>query len=152
LSDVINTNKNIFDNAYVLFALFVVIIVVNLISSIYFINIMLLGVAFAAYTRCLKMQNYYPMIYVVLSILFIELNNGFKPFSILLLGSFIYVYLIPFLTRVMVIDSLSDLLQIVLLYIGILLIWSITNDTNFTLIKILFLNLILDIIIIGLAP
>jgi len=149
---VINTNKNIFDNAYVLFALFVVIIVVNLISSIYFINIMLLGVAFAAYTRCLKMQNYYPMIYVVLSILFIELNNGFKPFSILLLGSFIYVYLIPFLTRVMVIDSLSDLLQIVLLYIGILLIWSITNDTNFTLIKILFLNLILDIIIIGLAP
>ncbi len=148
----INTNKNIFDNAYVLFALFVVIIVVNLISSIYFINIMLLGVAFAAYTRCLKMQNYYPMIYVVLSILFIELNNGFKPFSILLLGSFIYVYLIPFLTRVMVIDSLSDLLQIVLLYIGILLIWSITNDTNFTLIKILFLNLILDIIIIGLAP
>jgi hypothetical protein len=52
----------------------------------------------------------------------------------------------------MVIDSLSDLLQIVLLYIGILLIWSITNDTNFTLIKILFLNLILDIIIIGLAP
>jgi hypothetical protein len=152
LSDVINTNKNIFDNAYVLFALFVVIIVVNLISSIYFINIMLLGVAFAAYTRCLKIQNYYPMIYVVLSILFIELNNGFKPFSILLLGSFIYVYLIPFLTRVMVIDSLSDLLQIVLLYIGILLIWSITNDTNFTLIKILFLNLILDIIIIGLAP
>jgi len=149
---VINTNKNIFDNAYVLFALFVVIIVVNLISSIYFINIMLLGVAFAAYTRCLKIQNYYPMIYVVLSILFIELNNGFKPFSILLLGSFIYVYLIPFLTRVMVIDSLSDLLQIVLLYIGILLIWSITNDTNFTLIKILFLNLILDIIIIGLAP
>lgn len=148
----INTNKNIFDNAYVLFALFVVIIVVNLISSIYFINIMLLGVAFAAYTRCLKIQNYYPMIYVVLSILFIELNNGFKPFSILLLGSFIYVYLIPFLTRVMVIDSLSDLLQIVLLYIGILLIWSITNDTNFTLIKILFLNLILDIIIIGLAP
>jgi len=152
LSDVINAKKNIFDNTYVLFALFVVVIVVNLISSVYFINIMLLGVAFSAYTRCLKTQNYYPMVYVVLSILFIELNNGFKPFSILLLGSFIYVYLIPFLTRVMVIDSLSDLLQIVLLYIGILLIWSITNDTNFTLIKILFLNLILDIILIGLAP
>jgi hypothetical protein len=152
LSDVINAKKNIFDNTYVLFALFVVVIVVNLISSVYFINIMLLGVAFSAYTQCLKTQNYYPMVYVVLSILFIELNNGFKPFSILLLGSFIYVYLIPFLTRVMVIDSLSDLLQIVLLYIGILLIWSVTNDTNFTLIKILFLNLILDIILIGLAP
>ncbi len=152
MSDVINAKKNIFDNTYVLFSLFAVVIVVNLISSIYFLNIMLLGVTFAAYTRCLKMQNYYPMIYVVLSILFIELNNGFKPFSILLLGSFIYVYLIPFLTRVMVIDSLSDLLQIVLLYIGVFIIWSLTNDTNFTLFKILFLNLILDIILIGLAP
>lgn len=92
------------------------------------------------------------MIYVILGMLFVELNNGFIPFSIFLLGSFIYVYLIPFLTRVMVLDSVSDLLQIVLLYIGILIIWSITNEINFTLIKILFLNLILDIVIIGLAP
>jgi len=152
LSDGINVKKNIFDNTYVLFFLFVAVVVINLIASIYFLNILLLGIVFSAYTQCLKTQNYYPMIYVILAILFIELNNGFKPFSILLLGSFIYVYLIPFLTRVMVIDSVSDLLQIVLLYIGVLIIWSITNDTNFTLIKILFLNLILDIIIIGLAP
>ncbi|MFA7084909.1 MAG: hypothetical protein WC141_10340 [Arcobacteraceae bacterium] len=152
MSDGINVKKNIFDNTYVLFFLFVAVVVINLIASIYFLNILLLGIVFSAYTQCLKTQNYYPMIYVILAILFIELNNGFKPFSILLLGSFIYVYLIPFLTRVMVIDSVSDLLQIVLLYIGVLIIWSITNDTNFTLIKILFLNLILDIIIIGLAP
>jgi len=152
LSDVINAKKNIFDNSFVLFSLCAITIITNLISSIYFLNIMLIGVIFTAYTRCLKTQNYYPMIYVILAILFIELNNGFIPFSILLLGSFIYVYLIPFLTRVMVIDSVSDLLQIVLLYIGILIIWSISNDTNFTLIKILFFNLILDIIIIGLLP
>lgn len=152
MSEHINAKKNIFDNSFVLFSLFVVTVVVNLISSIYFLHIMLIGVLFSAYTRCLKTHNYYPMFYVILAMLFVELNNGFIPFSIFLLGSFIYVYLIPFLTRVMVIDSVSDLLQIILLYIGILIIWSITNDINFALIKILFLNLILDIVIIGLAP
>lgn len=152
MSDVINAKKNIFDNSFVLFSLFIFTVIINLISSIYFLHILLIGVVFTAYTRCLKTQNYYPMIYAILAILFIELNNGFMPFSILLLGSFIYVYLIPFLTRVMVIDSVSELLQIVLLYVGILIIWSLTNEINFALIKIIFLNLILDIIIIGLAP
>lgn len=75
----------------------------------------------------LKNTQLLSMMYVVLAMLFVELNNGFIPFSIFLLGSFIYVYLIPFLTRVMVIDSVSDLLQIVLLYIGILLFGQITN-------------------------
>lgn len=152
MGEIISAKKNVFDNVYVLFALFIVVVICNTISSIYFLSIMLAGVVYIAFTRCLKTQNYYPMIYVLLSFLFIELNNGFKPFSIILLGSFIYVYLIPFLTRVMVLDSLSEFLQIVLLYIGMIIIWSITNEANFLLFKIVFLNFILDLILIGFAP
>ena len=152
MGELISAKKNVFDNVYVLFALFIVVVITNTISSIYFLSIMLAGVVYVAFTRCLKTQNYYAMIYVLLAFLFIELNNGFKPFSIILLGSFIYVYLIPFLTRVMVLDSLNEFLQIVLLYAGMLVIWSITNDANFLLFKIIFLNFILDLILIGFAP
>ncbi|RXJ60083.1 hypothetical protein [Candidatus Marinarcus aquaticus] len=152
MGEIIGERKNVFDNAYVLFGLFIVVVITNTISSIYFISIMLAGVVYVAFTRCLKTQNYYAMIYVILSFLFIELNNGFKPFSIILLGSFIYVYLIPFLTRVMVLDSLNEFLQIVLLYVGIIFIWSLTHDTNFLLFKIIFFNFILDLVLIGFAP
>lgn len=152
MGEIISAKKNVFDNAYVLFGLLVVVVICNTISSIYFLSVMLAGVVYVAFTRCLKTQNYLPMIYVLLSFLFIELNNGFKPFSIILLGSFIYVYLIPFLTRVMVLDSLNEFLQIVLLYFGMIIIWSITNEANFLLFKIIFFNFILDLILIGFAP
>ncbi len=144
--------KTFLENKYVLLFLFIIIVFVNLISSIHFLNIMLVGVAFIAYTRCLNSKNYYPMIYTILAILFIELNNGFRPFSILLLGSFIYIFLIPYLTRVMVIDSLKDILQIILLYVGIFMIFSLIHGINYDLLKILALNLVIDAIIIGLAP
>ncbi|WP_419769635.1 MAG: hypothetical protein ACNI3C_09850 [Candidatus Marinarcus sp.] len=152
MDDIIGAKKNIFDNTYVLFFLFIIVVITNTISSVYFLSLMLAGVVYVAFTRCLKKHNYYPMIYLILAFLFIELNNGFKPFSLILLGSFIYVYLIPFLTRVMVIDSLNEFLQIMLLYIGIGVVWSLTNDVNFLLIKTLFFNFIIDLIIIGIAP
>jgi hypothetical protein len=152
LDKLLNSKKNIFDNGYILFSLLILVAAVNIIASVYFLSIMLAGVVFVAYSRCLKTQNYYPMMFVLLAFLIIELNNGFKPFSIILLASFIHVYLIPFLSRVVVIDSLSDFLQITLLYAGMAILWLITNDLNFALIKILVLNFILDIIIIGLLP
>jgi hypothetical protein len=152
LDELLNSKKNIFDNGYILFLLLIIVAVVNIVASVYFLSIMLAGVVFVAYSRCLKTQNYYPMIFVLIAFLIIELNNGFKPFSIILVASFIHVYLIPFLTRIVVIDSLSDFLQITLLYVAMAILWLISNDLNFSLVKILVLNFILDIIIIGFAP
>lgn len=152
MDELLNSKKNIFDNGYILFLLLIVVAAVNIIASVYFLSIMLAGVVFVAYSRCLKTQNYYPMIFVLIAFLIIELNNGFKPFSIILAASFIHVYLIPFLSRIVVIDALSDFLQITLLYVAMAILWLISNDLNVSLVKILLLNFILDIIIIGFAP
>lgn len=142
-------NKKILDNPFFLFLLFIITVITNTISSIYFISIMLAGFVFLALINCIKKKHYYSMFFMLLSLLFIELNNGFKPFSLILLALFSYVFIIPKIKQVMSFSNLNYFVYVLWFYSSMIVIWSFSNEINISLIGTIFLNIIIDFILIG---
>lgn len=141
--------KNLLDNPIFIFLLFLATAVMSTISSVYFISIMLAGVQFLAFRETLKNKYYYSLFFVLLSFLFIEFNNGFKPFSLILLAFFSNLFIIPYLKRVVSLNDLNNFVYMILFYVGIFIIWSFSHDINFILFKTVIINIIIDFIIFG---
>lgn len=141
---------NNFDNPIFIFLFCIFAIITNVISSIYFFPILLLGVLFMAFYVSLKKSYYYSLALVILTVILIESNNGFKPISIILLFSFTYVFAAPYIKRVLSFNTLNSYLYMTTFYIGLALLWSINNEVNLNLLLVIFLNLIIDFIIFGL--
>lgn len=140
---------NNLDNPLFIFLLFLITIFANTISSIYFFPILLLGMLFMAFFVCLKKRYYYSLSFIVISFLFVELNNGFKPFSITLLATFIYIFIAPYIKRVLSFDTLNPYIYISIFYLGIYILWSFHNELTTQLNYTLFINLIIDFILFG---
>ena len=141
--------KDILDNPFFLFILLIATIISNTVSSVYFMSIMLAGFVFLAYIKCLKNRYYYSAFFITIALLFIELNNGFAPFSLILLAVFSYIFIIPKIKQVISFSGLNYFIYILWFYAGMLVIWSISNEVNITLIGTIFLNIILDFILVG---
>ncbi|WP_072680775.1 hypothetical protein [Arcobacter sp. LA11] len=140
---------NNLDNPIFIFLLFLTTIIVNTISSIYFFPIMLLGILFMGFFVCLKNRYYYSLLFIIMGFLFIELNNGFKAFSITLLASFVYIFIAPYIKRVLSFNTLNPYIYISIFYIGVYVLWLINNDYSNELAVTLFTNLIIDFILFG---
>lgn len=141
--------KNILDNPFFLFLLFIATIITNTISSIYFLSIMLAGFVFLAFIKCVKNRYYYSIFFISLALLFIELNNGFAPFSLILLSMFSYVFIIPKIKKVISFSGLNYFIYILWFYGAMMVIWSLGNGIDITLIGTIFLNIIIDFILVG---
>lgn len=141
--------KNILDNPFFLFLLFIATILTNTISSIYFSSIMLAGFVFLAFIKCVKNRYYYSIFFISLALLFIELNNGFAPFSLILLSMFSYVFIIPRIKKVISFSGLNYFIYILWFYSAMMFIWSLSNGIDITLIGTIFLNIIIDFILVG---
>ncbi|MDZ7818298.1 MAG: hypothetical protein U5K55_06645 [Aliarcobacter sp.] len=87
--------RNNLDNPFFLFIVLLIAITVNTISSIHFLLVMLAGILFTAFYRCLRKRYLYSLAFVIIAFLFIEINTGLKPFSLSLLSLFIYVFILP---------------------------------------------------------
>ena len=141
--------KNILDNPFFIFFIFILTITTNTISSVYFSSVMLAGFVFLAFIKCVKNRYYYSLFFILLAFLFIELNNGFQPFSLILLAFFSYIFIIPRIKQVMSFSGLNYFVYVLWFYSAIILIWSLSDTVNFTLISTIFLNIIIDFILIG---
>ena len=141
--------KNILNNPFFIFFIFILTIITNTISSIYFISIMLAGFVFLAFITCVKNRYYYSVFFILLSFLFIELNNGFYPFSLIFLAFFSYFFIIPKIKQVMSFSGLNYFIYVLWFYTAIIIIWSFMHTINITLIGTIFLNVIVDFILIG---
>lgn len=141
--------KNILDNPFFTFFIFILTIITNTISSVYFTSVMLAGFVFLAFIKCVKNKYYYSLFFILLAFLFIELNNGFYPFSLILLAIFSYIFIIPRISQVMSFSGLNYFVYVLWFYSAILIIWAFANTINFTLVSTLFLNIIVDFILIG---
>ena len=137
------------DNPFFIIILCVFAISINTIFSIYFFPILLLGILFMAFFICLKRRYYYSLLMVIFAIFFIELNNGFKAFSITLLATFIYVFIVPYVKRVLSFTALNPYIYITVFYIGLYFLWSFNNDINTQIYYTIFINIIIDFIIFG---
>ncbi len=141
---------NNFDNPIFIFAFCCFAIITNVISSIHFFPILLLGILYMAFYVSLKKRYYYSLFYVILTVFLIEINNGFKPLSIILLMSFTYVFLTPYIKRTLSFNILNSYIYMSVFYLGLLILWSINNDVQTSLYYTILINAILDFIIFGL--
>ncbi len=142
--------KNILDNPFFLFLLFIAVVIINTISSIYFTSIMLAGFVFLAFIKCIRNKYYYSMFFITLAMLFIELNNGFPPFSLLLLSIFSYMFIIPKIKKVISFSGLNYFIYVLWFYAAMFIIWSVMHGIDITLVGTIFLNIIIDFMLVGL--
>ncbi len=110
---------NNFDNPFFIFLFCIFAILINILASIYFFPILLLGVLFMAFSVCLKKSYYYSLAFVILTIILIEVNNGFKPLSVVLLVTFIYIFVAPYIKRVLSFNTLNPYIYMTTFYIGL---------------------------------
>ncbi len=141
--------KNILDNPFFIFFILFLSILTNTISSIYFSSIMIVGFVFLAFIKCVKSNYYYSAFFMILAFLFIELNNGFAPFSLVLLAIFLYVFIIPKVKKVVSYSGVNYFIYILWFYLGVIAIWSFSNDIDITLLGTIFLNIFIDFILVG---
>lgn len=143
--------KNILlHNPIFIFIFTVFTIFLNIVSSVHFLPIMFAGIIFLALKKCVKNSYYYSSITLIIGFLFIEYNSGFIPFSLTLLSFFIYIFVIPNLTRVISLHNLNNYIYIITFYLGMLILWSFTDGFSFYLLRNVFMNIIIDFIIFGL--
>lgn len=141
--------RNNLDNPIFLFILLLVIITINTVSSIHFLLIMIAGVTFTAFYVCLKRKYLYSLFFIVLTFIFIEINSGLRPLSLTLLSLFIYIFIIPNIDRMMSFSKLNEYIYILIFYLGVFLIWVMTIGMSDSFIAIIFVNIIIDLLFLG---
>ncbi|PHO11056.1 hypothetical protein CPG37_01005 [Malaciobacter canalis] len=142
--------RNIFDNILTVVFVFFFTIIVNFISSIYFNPIFLIGVLFLTFMHTIKREYYYSAFFLTLAMLFLELNNGFKPFSLLLLSFFVYAFIASYIKRVVSFSQLNDYIYILVFYFGFTILYIMNNTYSYELFFTIFINIVIDFIIVGL--
>lgn len=140
---------NNLDSPIFIFILCFISIIVNAISAVHFFPILLLGPIFMAFFVALKRRYGYSLFFVLLTILLIELNNGFMPFSLIMLSFFLYSFIIPYLKRVLSLDSINAYVYIAVFYLGVFILWTLNNESSAQLNYTLLINLIIDFIVFG---
>lgn len=143
------TERNNLENPLFLFTFLLIAIILNTIASIHFLLIMLSGILFIAFYICLKKKYLYSLFFVILTFLFIEVNSGFKPLSLSLLSLFLYIFVLPKISRTVSFSSLNNYLYIIIFYIGVICIWSLSTDINETIAKAIVFNILIDLIFLG---
>ena len=141
--------RNNLDNPIFLFTFLLAAITINTISSIHFLLIMLAGVCFIAFYTCLKRKYWYSLIFVILTFIFIEINSGLKPLSLIMLSLFIYIFIIPSTHRMMSFSTLNEYFYILIFYLGVFFIWVMTIGMSDSFIAIIFVNIIIDLLFFG---
>ena len=142
------TRSNL-DNPIFLFIFLLAVITINTISSIHFLLLMLAGVCFITFYRCIRKKYFYSLFFVVLTLVFIEINSGLKPLSLTLLSLFIYIFIIPSTHRMISFSTLKEYIYILIFYLGVFLIWVMTIGMSDSFIAIIFVNIIIDLLFLG---
>ncbi|MEA1915564.1 MAG: hypothetical protein U9N30_09660 [Campylobacterota bacterium] len=143
-------SKNIFDRPVSLIALLIAVFLLNTVSSTYFIQITLAGVVFLGFLKTLDNKYYNSFILIVCMFIVIESNQGLNLFTLTIFSYVSYLTIIPYLDKVFTIASVRDFVQLFWFYIGLGIAYSTLIEFDWAIVGIIMLNLILDIILVGL--
>ncbi len=121
----------------------------NILFSTYFISVLLVGVVFKIFLDSLEKEYYYLLFFVIFTFLIIEVNQGFKPFSLSLISLFLYYFIIPRLKHLFSSSILISITFIFSFYFAISLMIQFKESLDFDIISVFLYNFILDILIIG---
>jgi len=137
------------DNPTFVLLLSIFSIFINIISSIYFFPILFLGVLFISFVICLKRRHNYSLFFIIITFCFIEINNGFKIFSLSLLSTFVYLFIAPYIKRTLSFNNLNPYIYISVFYLGVYIMWLLNNDLSSQLNYTLLINIVIDFFIFG---
>jgi len=141
--------RNNLDNPFFLFIVLLIAITINNIASIHFLLILLAGILFTAFYRCLKKRYLYSLTFIVISFLFIEVNTGLKPFSLSLLSLFIYVFILPKVENSVSYNTSNSYVYIIFFYIGLTAMWTLTFGLTQDIFVALIINALIDLLFLG---
>lgn len=143
-------NKSILNIPFIIFIISLIAIFANTVSSIYFISIMMIGIIFLSLRQSIKNKQYYTLGFLILTMLYLEVNMGFKPFSLTLFAFFSHIFIMPYMQRVMSFSTISNYVYVAWFYIGSVFVYSLNNDLSLNLFSTTIFNILIDFIIIGL--
>ena len=141
--------RNNLDNPFFLFIVLLIAITINTIASIHFLLVMLAGILFTAFYRCLRKRYLYSLAFVIISFLFIEINTGLKPFSLSLLSLFIYIFILPKEENSISYSNGNSYIYILFFYIGLIIMWAISFGLTEDIFIALVINTIIDLLFLG---
>ncbi len=141
--------RNNLDNPIFLFIVLILAVSINTIFSIHFLLIMLAGILFTAFYRCLRKRYLYSFAFVIIAFLFIEVNTGLKPFSLSLLSLFIYIFILPSVEKSFSYNFANSYIYIMFFYIGLIILWTFHFGISEEIFGVLLINTIIDLIFLG---
>jgi hypothetical protein len=141
--------NSLFDNPFIIAFIFVCVGIFNIFLPIHFISILLAGVVYIAFSRCLEKRYNYSLLFLVIAFMFIEVSQGLKIFSLSLSALFVYIFIEPKIKSVLSSDSLYVISIIFIFYCVIALLYRFLGGIEIDLISILLINFFIDIFIVS---
>jgi len=145
----IDNKINKFSNPFIIFFMFVVVSLVNIILPVHFISIFLAGIVFMAFIECVKQGYWYSLVFVILSFVFIETSHGLNIGVLSLLSFFIYAFIIPKLKYILKSKTFYILVVNIIFYLGIVILFKINGNVDSVLISKIVLNFFIDIFLVS---
>ncbi len=131
-------------------AILAVVASINILTSIYFITLMGLGIVFIIFIKMIETKSYYLLIMSIFTFLLIENIQGFNPFSLSILAFVLYVFINSNMKHLLSSKDILKSLYVVLFYVGVVGLYSFSYSFDISLLVILMVNMVLDIVFVGL--
>jgi len=141
--------NSLFDNPLAVFLLFLLVGFTNIILSVHFISVLLAGITFVAFIRCVEKKYNYSLILVIFIFFIIESSQGLKLLSLSLLSLFIYIFIIPKVQTLLSSITLYMFSIVFIFYLGVIFLYMSFSEVNIVFLTKILFNYIFDIFVIG---
>lgn len=127
----------------------IIISIINIISSIYFFPLFLIGIVFKIFLVSLKKEYYYILAFSIITFLIIEVIQGFKPFLLTVSALFLYYFVMPRIKHIFSSSIIFEGMFILLFYSIIFVVTIFDVAFNMNMFYIFLYNFLIDIVIVG---
>ena len=125
------------------------ICIINIIFSAYFISIFLAGIVFKIFTVSIRKEYNYLFIFSIITFLIIENTQGLKLFSLTIISLLVYYFIIPRIKHLFSSSFMSDFLYLFSFYLLFYILVQAYIVFDMTLVVVFLLNFFIDILIVG---
>jgi len=124
--------------------------IINIIFTTYFVTFLLAGVAFKIFALSIKKEYNYMLLVSIFVFLVIENAQGFFPFSLTLISVIVYYFIMPKIKHIFSSKFMYDVLFVFCFYLLMYINAQVYSSFDLQMVFKMFMNFIIDIIIIGL--
>lgn len=131
---------------------FMILVIINLITlffSTYFVSILLIGVVFKIFLESLKNEYYYILAMVIVTFMIIETTHGFKLFSLTIISFIIYYFILGRIKHLFSSDLIAEFMYVLVFYFLLFLFGYFYSHFTTDIVAVFIVNFLLDSIIVG---